>query len=52
MGFVGSVFIIIKFQELFDFLPYFFYDPLISEQCVVQPPIVCVFSAAAFVVEF
>jgi hypothetical protein len=32
--------------------PYFFCDPLIIEQCVVQPPNVPIVSAAAFVVEF
>jgi hypothetical protein len=36
----------------FLFPPLFFYDPLIIEQRVIQSPIVCVFSAATFVVEF
>jgi hypothetical protein len=36
----------------FYFFSYFFYDPLIIEQCVVQLPIVCVFSGASFVIEF
>jgi hypothetical protein len=29
------VFIFIKFQELLDFMHYFFKDPLIIEQCIV-----------------
>jgi hypothetical protein len=33
-------------------LSYFFYDLLIIEQCVIQSPIICIFSAVAFVVEF
>jgi hypothetical protein len=41
-----------KKRKLYDFLSYFFYDPLILEQCVVLPPVVCIFSAAAFVFEF
>jgi hypothetical protein len=47
----GCVFVFTEFQEL-DFLSYFFSDPLIVEQYIVQPPIVCVFSSAAFIVEF
>jgi hypothetical protein len=49
---VGGVFISVNFQEPFDFLSYFFYDPLIVEQCVIQPPIIFSFFAVAFVVEF
>jgi hypothetical protein len=45
-------FFFFKFQELFDVLPYLFYDPLIVEKRVVQPSIVYVFSVAAFAVEF
>jgi hypothetical protein len=37
---------------LISFLFDFFYDPLIIEQCIIQLPIVGVFSAAAFVAEF
>jgi hypothetical protein len=38
-------------RNFFDSLSYFLYDPFIIWQCVVQLPIVCIFSAAAFVVE-
>jgi hypothetical protein len=31
---------------------HFYYDPLAIEQGVVQPPIICMFSADVFVVEF
>jgi hypothetical protein len=31
---------------------YFINDPLIIEQCVVQLPVVCMFSAVVFVAEF
>jgi hypothetical protein len=46
------IFIFIGFQETFDFLSHFFYDPLIVEQCIIQLPIICVFFAVDFVVEF
>jgi hypothetical protein len=49
---VDGVFIFISFQGTFDFLSYFCYHPLIIEQCVIQAPIICVFSAVVFVVEF
>jgi hypothetical protein len=49
---MGGAFILIKFEELFAFLPYFFCDPMIMEQCVVWLLIVCVFSATSFVVKF
>jgi hypothetical protein len=52
MVLIGYVFIFIKFQEIVDFLLYFFYDPLIIQQCVTQPPIICEFSAVVFVVAF
>jgi hypothetical protein len=42
---VGHVFIFFNFQEPFDFLFYFINDPLIVEQCIVQLPVVCIFSA-------
>jgi hypothetical protein len=41
-----------KIPGTFLFPPYFFYKRPIVEQCVVQLPIVCIFSAADFVVEF
>jgi hypothetical protein len=49
---VSGAFIFIKFQELFDSPPYFFDDPLLMEQCVVQSPGVWVFSAVSFVLVF
>jgi hypothetical protein len=45
------IFIFLKLQEVFYFLSYFFYDPLITEQCGVQPPIAYIFTAAALVVD-
>jgi hypothetical protein len=44
--------IFISFQETFYFFSYFCYDLLIIEQCIIQPPIICIFSAVIFVVEF
>jgi hypothetical protein len=41
-----------SYQKTFDFLSYFFYDPLILEQCVIHPPIIYIFYSAVFVVEF
>jgi hypothetical protein len=46
------VFIFINFQETFNFLFYFSDDPLIVEQCVVQLPVVCIFSGVVFGVKF
>jgi hypothetical protein len=37
---VGCVFILIRFQELFDFHSYFFSNPLVIQQWVVQSPCV------------
>jgi hypothetical protein len=34
--FWSVVFIFIKFQEVFDFLHYFFYYPVITEQCFLR----------------
>jgi hypothetical protein len=34
------VFLFLLNSRNFDFLPYFFYDPVIIEQCGIQPPIV------------
>jgi hypothetical protein len=46
---LGHVFIFINFQEP-NFLFYFNNEPLIIEHCVVQLPIVCIFSAVFVVV--
>jgi hypothetical protein len=48
---LGGVFIFISFQEPFGFLSYFFSNPLIIVQCVIQSPIICIFFAVAFVIQ-
>jgi hypothetical protein len=50
--FITSLFSFLSPSRKLDFLSYFFYDTLIIEQCVIQPPIICIFSAVAFVIEF
>jgi hypothetical protein len=45
---IGFPFILIEFQELFYFFPYFFDDTLIMDQCIVQPPFVWIFSIVSF----
>jgi hypothetical protein len=52
LGSYKLCFHLIIFQELFYFLPYFFNNPLIMRQCVVQSPGFWVFSGALFVVMF
>jgi hypothetical protein len=42
----------INFQKTFNILFYFIDDPFLTEQCVVQIPIVCMFFTAVFVVDF
>jgi hypothetical protein len=49
---VGHVFIFMNFHESFNFLFYYINDSLIIEQCVIQSPIICIFSAVVFVVGF
>jgi hypothetical protein len=49
---IGGIFIFTNFQELFDFLSYFFYHPSDHWVMCYSAPIICIFSAVVFVVEF
>jgi hypothetical protein len=49
---VGSVLIFVRFQKLFDIIPYFFDDPLVMQHRAVWSSGVLVFFAVSFVVEF